>query len=356
MQKNSNKLTSKLLDWYKKNARALPWRTDYQPYHVFISELMLQQTQMERGISYFKKWIERFPTLFDVANAKEDEILHAWEGLGYYRRARYLHETAKKICTDYSGIIPHNKEILQTFKGLGDYTIAAICGIAYNQDIVTIDANVERVFARLFMLEGDTKKNPTKAKIKDLAYNYLPNGKAREYNQSLMELGALICKKKPLCELCPLQSFCLSYKNDKQENFPSPKNKQKLIFENWIELIFISSDYKILLNQRDTSSHWGGLFQFYPLEIFSKDAKNCIEKTLKELTLEQYTAKLEEMCKINYSYTNHRNNMKFYKIYLNIDLAELEKHLAFTKAISKSQLSEHAFPSPYRKAINQFNI
>ncbi len=312
---------------------------------------MLQQTQMERGVSYFNRWIELFPTLFDVAKASEEEILHAWEGLGYYRRARYLHETAKKICAEHNGIIPNNKEILQSFKGLGDYTIAAILGIAYENDIVTIDANVERVFSRLFCIEGDTKKNPAKSKIKELAYAHLPLGKARLYNQSLMELGALICKKKALCELCPLREFCQAYSNNLQEKFPSPKTKQKLISEEWVELLFMSNDKKIIISQRDHTSHWGGLFQFYPIEITNKNREKTIEAELDSLGISNKDIMIEEKTKIDYSYTNHRNRLNFYIIYTQFSsnqLCEIFKN----QTIEINELANFAFPAPYRKAIN----
>ncbi len=359
-------LSSSLLKWYKENARALPWRTDYEPYHVFISELMLQQTQMERGVEYFNRWLKLFPTIFDVASASEEEIMHAWEGLGYYRRARYLHETAKKICDEHQGTIPADSEILKTFKGLGDYTIAAICGIAYNQDIVTIDANVDRVFSRLFCIEGDTKKNPAKSKIKELAYACLPKGEARLYNQSLMELGALICKKNPLCDLCPIAKFCQAKKNGNQSSFPSPKEKQKLIYEEWIELIFITKNNEIYIQQREKHLHWGGLFVFYPMLAKSREHLKIVKDELirlfssqapleKKLDFQnQFT--IEHAITQAYSYTNHRNTASFYKIHLDYKLEkELEATEFFSnfKKVTSEDLEKIAFPSPYRKAIQE---
>ncbi len=349
-------LTSQLLVWYKENSRALPWRTNYEPYHVFISELMLQQTQMERGVEYFNRWLIRFPTIFDVANASEEDILHAWEGLGYYRRARYLHETTKKICAEHNGTIPNDKDILKTFKGLGDYTIAAICGIAYNQDIVTIDANVDRVFSRLFCIEGDTKKNPTKERIKSLAYEYLPIGKARFYNQSLMELGALICKKNPLCELCPLHNFCKAYATNTQNLYPSPKEKQKLVYEDWIQLIFTlkNENTKVELyavKQREKNLHWGGLFEFYSFEAHSRNHAQIIKSEMEKLEINDFS--MEEFTNIPYSYTNHRNNASFYKISINSKYKNyLEKELFFSW-LTHADLQKIAFPSPYRKAIKK---
>ncbi len=344
-------LTSILINWYKRNARILPWRTDYEPYHVFISELMLQQTQMERGVEYFKRWIKKFPTLFDVANASEEEILLAWEGLGYYRRARYIHETAKKICEEYQGIIPEDKEILASFKGLGDYTVAAICGIAFNQPIVSIDANVERVFSRLFCIEGNVKKSPAKNEIKRLAYYYLPKNEARFYNQALMELGAIICKKKPLCTICPLFSFCEAEKRKEQNHFPNPVKKPAIINEEWIQLIFISSDNKIALCQRAKHIHWGGLFEFYSLKIEKQIHKNIMKEELSELHIE--SIKIKNMCTIPYNYTNHKNTVSFYKVFTFENSEELTKKLKDFQFINQEDLKNFAFPSPYRKAIQE---
>ncbi len=346
-------LTENILAWYKANARILPWRTDYQAYHVLISEVMLQQTQMERGLIYFNNWIAQFPTIFDVANASEEVILKAWEGLGYYRRARYLHDTAKKIAKDYNGIIPDNPDILATFKGLGDYTIAAICSLAYNKPLVSIDANVERVYSRLFCIEGYVKIAPAKGKIKELAYTYLPADNARMYNQALMELGALICKKKPLCELCPLTDYCKAYKENKQAIFPNPAPKAQIIKEDRIELILFTKDNKILIKQRDKKLHWGGLFEFYTLNSINIKL-NSHNKVIKaDLATKSILAKrIVKNCKIPYVYTNHKNSLLFYSIYLEENSKKLLEILPDFIAIEKENLAKYAFPSPHCKAVD----
>ncbi len=349
-------ISKSLLTWFEEHARSLPWRTTYEPYHIFISELMLQQTQMERGIDYFKRWMQRFPTLFDVANASEDEILHAWEGLGYYRRARYIHSIAKEICANYQGIIPSDQEILKQFKGIGDYTLAALCGIAFNQDIVTIDANVERVFTRLFCIEGDTKQKKAKEEIKKYAYAFLPKGKARKYNQALMELGALICKKNPDCKVCPLSQECKAFKEEKQALFPQPKAKQKLLYEDWIQLIFISKKQTLALTQREKDVHWGGLFEFYSFMPISKNFNTNIKEELEKLNIQ--ANEVQSFESIAYSYTNHRNTVTFYKVFTNLSEEELQEKIRhFTKKdfsfIDEEEVKNYALPSPYRKAVKQ---
>ncbi len=304
---------------------------------------------MERGIIYFNRWMRRFPTLFDVARASEEEILHAWEGLGYYRRARYIHAIAKEVCENYNGIIPQEREILQNFKGIGDYTLAALCGIAFNQDIVTIDANVERVFSRLFCIEGDTKQKQAKEEIKIRAYEFLPHSNARIYNQALMELGALVCKKNPECAKCPISQMCKAFKEKRQSEFPSPKAKQKLIYEDWVQLIFVSQEGTLAIRQREKNLHWGGLFEFYSFMPSSKDHAPSIKERIK--LLEISPKKLESYPHLSYTYTNHRNTVSFFKVHTNKDEASLQKLLPSFIFVQENALQNYAFPSPYRKAI-----
>ena len=182
-----------LLRWFEIHKRPLPWRQRYTPYEIWISEVMLQQTQMERGVSYFLRWMTRFPDVRSVAEAPEEEILRYWEGLGYYRRARFLHQAANIMLEQYDGTVPDSVEALSALPGIGEYTVAAILGIAYERNIVSVDANVERVFSRLLNVDSPVKKNPAASFIRKEARRLLPDGRARAYNQALMELGALIC-------------------------------------------------------------------------------------------------------------------------------------------------------------------
>ncbi|MBR4423854.1 MAG: A/G-specific adenine glycosylase, partial [Mailhella sp.] len=206
------KFTNRLFTWFKASMRPLPWRTCYDPYEIWISEVMLQQTQMERGVSFFLRWIERFPSVESVASAAEEEILRFWEGLGYYRRARLLHAAAKCMVSTHRGRIPDTQAELLALPGLGEYTANAILSIAYGHDIAVVDANVERVFSRLLDIDAPVKNAPVKSFIREEAQRLLPCGNARTYNQALMELGALICKKHARCGQCPMTEWCLAYR------------------------------------------------------------------------------------------------------------------------------------------------
>ncbi len=200
-----------LLLWFRRTARDLPWRRTYDPYHVWLSEIMLQQTQMDRGVVYFNRWLARFPSVRAVAEADLQEILKYWEGLGYYARARNLHKAAKVIAGELRGQVPGDYQQLLALPGIGPYTAAAIASVAGNQDVAVVDANVMRVFARLFDLALPLRELETKKRIAAMARDFLPSGRARLYNQALMDLGGLVClPKNPRCAVLPDRLFLQS--------------------------------------------------------------------------------------------------------------------------------------------------
>ncbi|MDO5483683.1 MAG: A/G-specific adenine glycosylase [Desulfovibrionaceae bacterium] len=203
-------LQSALLDWFALHQRKLPWRVNYTPYEVWISEVMLQQTQMERGVAYFKRWMARFPDVRSLAQADEEEVLRLWEGLGYYSRARHILKAARQIMEKHQGAFPSQLEDIRALPGVGPYTAGAIASIAFGQRLPCIDANVERVIARVFDLDSPVKQEPAASRLRELALRLVPEGRAREHNQAMMELGALVCGRKPRCSACPLAAFCLS--------------------------------------------------------------------------------------------------------------------------------------------------
>ncbi len=260
--KNKHDVQRELLSWFTAENRALPWRKEYSAYHVWISEIMLQQTQMERGIAYFLRWIKRFPTVTAVAEAKEQEILKYWEGLGYYARARNLHKAAKCMVSEYDGELPSLHSELLLLPGIGPYTAAAIASIAYNMDYAVVDANVERVYARLFNIDRPLKEKGIKKKVEHIAKTFLPKGKARAYNQALMDFGALICTpKSPKCTSCFLTSHCQALQQNTVFERPVVLRGKKQIT---IEMVsgILGSEGKIFIQQRMAEDVWGGLWEF----------------------------------------------------------------------------------------------
>ena len=217
--------SKKLLLWYRKNKRDLPWRKTKDPYKIWISEMMLQQTTIKTVIPYFNRWIKRFPTIKDVAKSSEQEILRLWQGLGYYNRAKNIKKTADIIVSSFKGIFPQKYDLLKKLPGFGPYTTGAVLSIAFDQRVPIIDANVRRVIMRILNFQGSAnpKQDP---QIHKFLSKILPDKDIRDFNQSLMELGALVCQSKnPQCFLCPLKLYCQAYKTGQQEIIPKPKKQ-----------------------------------------------------------------------------------------------------------------------------------
>ncbi len=219
---------AKLLEWFQQNQRALPWRKKYQPYEIWVSEIMLQQTRVEQMIPYFEKFLKKFSSIEKLAQAKEQTVLKAWEGLGYYSRARNMHAAAKQIVSKNSGKIPKTAEELKQLPGFGEYISNAVASIAFNEPVAVVDGNVFRVLSRFFGIRLNIAETKTKKEFQLLANQILPKKKAREFNQAVMELGALVClPQQPLCSQCPLQEKCFARKNNLQDFFPVKTKKKK---------------------------------------------------------------------------------------------------------------------------------
>ncbi len=251
----------KMLDWYDRHARVLPWRSlagaRPDPYHVWLSEVMLQQTTVPAVIPYFLKFIQRWPSIHDLAQASHDDLMSAWAGLGYYARARNLHKCAKLVSQEMGGVFPQEIEALKKLPGIGDYTGAAIASIAYDQPAVVVDGNIERVMARYHAYAGD------KRGVKDLAACYAGgfNNRPGDYAQSLMDLGATICTpKKLLCPLCPLNEGCLGYQEGDPALYPvrpAKKDKQKRYgYVYWIK----NNNGNVLVHKRPSKGLLGGMY------------------------------------------------------------------------------------------------
>lgn len=201
--------STELLSWYERSKRDLPWRRHRDPYYIWVSEIMLQQTRVDTVIPYFQRFIERFPTIRDLAEAPEEEVLKCWEGLGYYSRARNLQAAAKQVMERHGGIVPDTKAEVSALKGVGPYTTGAILSIAFNRPEPAVDGNVMRVLSRYFLIEEDVAKAGTRTLMEELAAELIPEGRASDFNQALMELGALVCTpKSPQCLICPVMARC----------------------------------------------------------------------------------------------------------------------------------------------------
>ena len=254
-------LQTALLQWFAQNQRSLPWRVNYTPYEVWISEVMLQQTQMERGVSYFKNWMRRFPDIASLAAASEEEVLRQWEGLGYYSRARHILTAARKIMSEHGGVFPSDLADIRALPGVGPYTAGAVASIAFGEKLPCVDANVERVVARIFDVDSPVKQEPAAGIIHRWALRLVPEGLAREHNQAMMELGALVCRKKPLCASCPLAQFCISLHLGITDQRPVPGKRATITPVKAVTGV-LHCGSKVFVQKRPPAGVWGNLWEF----------------------------------------------------------------------------------------------
>ncbi|QCC86891.1 A/G-specific adenine glycosylase [Desulfovibrio desulfuricans] len=260
-QNHRAELQQALLHWFAQNQRSLPWRANYTPYEVWISEVMLQQTQMERGVSYFNSWMRRFPDIASLAAASEEEVLRQWEGLGYYSRARYILKAARKIMTEHDGVFPSDLAAIRALPGVGPYTAGAVASIAFGEKLPCVDANVERVIARVFDVDSPVKQDPAAGVIHRWALRLVPEGLAREHNQAMMELGALVCRKKPRCGVCPLARYCISLHLGITDQRPVPGKRAAITPVLAVTGVLRCGD-RVFVQKRPPSGVWGNLWEF----------------------------------------------------------------------------------------------
>lgn len=255
-------ISQKLLDWYSEHKRSLPWRDHPDPYWIWVSEIMAQQTRLETVIPYFLRWVEEFPTIETLANAKEQEVLKAWEGLGYYSRGRNLHKAAQIVLASHKGGLPQDISALKSLPGIGPYTAGAIASLAFGKDEPVVDGNVKRVLSRVFNIEEEINTPKGEKVVWAFANEHLPPGKAGDYNQALMDLGAMICKpRNPNCTSCPLSKECEANKLDIQSELPRKKAKPKSPHY-VVTAAVIQRDNKFLIAQRPPGGLLAGLWEF----------------------------------------------------------------------------------------------
>ncbi len=256
-------LAEALLAWYAQHARDLPWRGQDNPYAIWVSEVMLQQTQVATVRPYFARWMARFPTIEALAQADEQEVLALWEGLGYYRRARALHRAAREVVARFQGRLPTDPETLQTLPGIGKYTAHAIASLAFGRDVPALDGNVKRVLARVFALETPVDTAAGEKALWELAAAHLPPGRAAEYNQALMDLGATVCTpQQPRCAQCPLAPFCQARQQGDPLAFPKKRRRQPQPHYQVVAAVILKADGRVLIAQRPPDGLLGNLWEF----------------------------------------------------------------------------------------------
>lgn len=286
---NKKVFSERIISWYEENKRHLPWRETRDPYKIWLSEIILQQTRINQGLPYYEVFINNFPDVFSLAKAPQDYVLRLWQGLGYYTRARNLHACAKKIVAEYGGVFPDSYSALQTLPGIGAYTAAAVASIAFGESVAVVDGNVFRVLARVFGIDKDIASNKGKEYFLVKANELIPAGQPDVYNQAVMEFGALHCTPvNPKCLACPLSDFCVANQRNLQHLLPVKSKKQKAK-KRYFTYLVLSSNGRLLMRKREPGDIWQGLYDFVLLETkkpFRVKALGLQEKEFKKLEIE----------------------------------------------------------------------
>lgn len=339
-----------LKKWFKREQRDLPWRENRSPYAVWVSEMMLQQTQVAVVIPYFERWMRRFPTVQDLANASLDEVIKLWEGLGYYSRARYLHAGARQIVEKFDGVFPNSLEELQQIKGLGPYTIGAIRSFAFHQRTPAVDGNVIRVLSRYFMLHDDMSKPSGVQKVWQVAESLLPEKESWVINEALIELGATICMRNPKCQECPLRNTCKGYANGIAETLPHKSSKTK-IEPLYRAVAIVEHENRVLIRRGKKGEIMSDLHEFPYFEICSDGIdKQALMRKVQQL-LDCRLSWKAELPEVKHSFTRYRVKLTP----MHFICVTPPKHDTEFQWVELENLSQLAFSSGHRRILAMLN-
>ncbi len=342
-----------LISWFKAEQRELPWRIDQDPYKVWVSEIMLQQTRVDTVIPYFNRFIEWFPTINDLANANDDKVLKAWEGLGYYSRVRNLHSAVKEVNEKYNGKVPNTPKEISTLKGVGPYTAGAILSIAYGVPEPAVDGNVMRVLSRILSIWEDIAK-PSTRKVFEIAVRQLiSHDEPSEFNQALMELGALICTPtSPSCLLCPVRDHCQGFHEGVEKDLPvkSKKNSQRAV--DLAAVIIKDNSGRFLIHKRPETGLLANLWEFPNVEMHQPFV---LERTqIADLFQESFDLeiKLEKgIGQIEHIFSHLIWNIRVYTGSIRSAIQESGEW----KFVTLAEMDEYAFPVSYHKIIKLYH-
>jgi A/G-specific adenine glycosylase len=333
-----------LKGWFEKNKRDFSWRKEKTPYRVWISEIMLQQTRAEVVRPFFERWMKRFPSIESVEKSSLEEIIKAWEGLGYYQRARSIYKAAKKIVHELK-VFPEEKEDLLQIPGIGFYTAGAILAFGFHKKAAAVDGNVIRVLTRYFALSEDASKIAVKERLEEIAERSLCEKEPWKSAEALIELGALICKRTPLCSECPLQKNCRAHQTGRQGQFPLSAKKEKTVFLQRIVLIF-EKDKKLLVHKVGKGKVMAGLYEFPYIEMQEEELLSSL-KTIMQNWKVAFSL-LEKLPIVKQSFTKFL--VKLYPYYIQGKPKKEEKLVGYEWML-KSDLLEKAFSSSHKKIL-----
>ncbi len=341
-----------LLEWFALHQRNLPWRRSRDPYRIWVSEVMLQQTRVETVIPYYERWFAHFPTLQALAEAPEEEVLKAWEGLGYYSRARNLHSAAREVVAQYGGEIPDDPHAVSRLKGVGPYTAGAILSIAFNRAVPAVDGNVMRVLSRLFRIQDDITQPATRKGMEALAQELIPTGQAGAFNQALMELGALICTPtSPKCLACPVAEYCRALAEGVQEQLPV-KAKAKAPRPVDVVATVVWHAGRLLITRRAAGGLLGGLWEFPGGE---RPSEMSWERAVHKLMADRFDMTVEveaHLCDVRHVFSHLVWNLRAYTASPTPD-SSLPEDSESVRWVTPEELERFALPVAHQKVAAQ---
>ena len=331
--------SNSLIHWYLNNKRDLPWRNTHNPYNIWLSEIMLQQTRVAQGLPYYLDFISTFPTVFDLANAPEEKVLKHWQGLGYYSRARNLHYTAQFVANELKGEFPNNYKELLKLKGIGDYTAAAIASFSFNEAVPVVDGNVFRVLSRYFDIETDISLATAKKEFSNLAMELMPKNDPATFNQAIMEFGALQCvPKNPNCQNCIFNSSCAALQKKKVQNLPVKLKKIKISYRFFNYLVFEDDIKNTLIQKRDQKGIWQNLYEFPLIETENELDLDAVS----ELIINKYKTEFEIVGVSNWNSKGQIHKLSHQ--HLNINFWKVKVKGEIPSAINGTSIKKFPFP------------
>ena len=341
-----------LLNWYDDHKRSMPWRETDDPYRIWVSEIMLQQTRVDTVRDYYPRFLEAFPTVEALAEADRDEVLKYWEGLGFYARARHLHEAAQTVVEEYDGTVPDTMEAIRALKGIGPYTAAAVLSIAHDAPHAVLDGNVTRVLTRVFAVEEDATSTTAQRELRRLANDLLLPERPGDFNQALMELGALVCTPStPLCDRCPLQSVCRAHEAGTEEDYPiTPESEPVPHHDIAVGLVF--DDDQLLIQRRPDEGLLGGLWEFPGGKQEDDESMEaaCRRELKEELGIDVAVDDL--FYTLSHAYSHFKITLHAFRCHIDDGTPEAREGQPF-KWVDLDELDDYAFPRANRRLIEE---
>ena len=343
-----------LLDWYDDNKRAMPWRETNDPYRIWVAEIMLQQTRVDTVRDYYPRFLDAFPTVEALAVAERDAVLKHWEGLGFYARARHLHEAAQHVVDEHDGEVPETMEAIRDLKGVGPYTAAAVLSIAYQKPHAVLDGNVKRVLTRVFAVEDDATTTTTERELRRLANDLLDPDRPGDFNQAMMELGALVCTPStPLCDRCPLQDVCRAHEAGTEENYPvTPESEPVPHHDIAVGLVFNDSGDELLIQRRPDEGLLGGLWEFPGGKQEDGESMEtaCRREVKEELGID--VAVEDHFYTLSHAYSHFKITLHAFRCRIREGTPQAREDQPF-QWIPLDELNDVAFPRANRRLIEE---